>query len=50
MTFLNRIRIMLGEDICEHCGSSNVIKWGFEDWNHRHECTDCKKETVVLRV
>ena len=50
MTFLNRIRIMLGEDICEHCGSSNIIKQGFEDWNRRFECQDCSKESGVMQA
>ena len=50
MTLINRIKIMLGSEICEYCGSSNVTQRGFEETNHRHECEDCKKETVVLRV
>lgn len=50
MTFLNRLRILFGAEICEHCGSSNVTQRGFPETNHRHECHDCHKETVVLRV
>jgi len=50
MTLLNRLRILFGEEICEYCGSSCVIQRGFDETNHRHECMDCKKQTMVLRL
>jgi hypothetical protein len=50
MTLWNRIKIALGAEICEYCGTANVTQRGFEETNHRHECRVCGKETVVLRV
>jgi len=50
MTLINRIKIFLGSEICEKCGSENVKQCGFEETNHRHECKKCEHVTVVLRV
>ena len=50
MTFINRIRILLGAEICEKCGSENVLQQGFEETNHRHHCRDCGHTTVVMQA
>lgn len=49
MTLLNQIKILCGAEVCEHCGSGNIIKRGFENWNERFECRDCGKETRVTQ-
>ena len=50
MTFINRIKILLGAEICEHCGSNNVLQQGYEERNHRHYCLICGKKTMVSVV
>jgi len=50
MTLINRIKISLGSEICEKCGSENVLQQGFEETNHRHYCGDCEHTTVVMQV
>lgn len=45
--FLVRI---LGEEICENCGSNNILQQGYEDMNHRHFCRYCGHITEVHLV
>gem|GEM_PF-6577727 len=42
-----RIRFDLGADICCYCGSDNVIHRGFEGFNERVYCSDCRTEFRV---
>lgn len=50
MTLLNQLRIALGADICEKCGSKNVKSQGAELWNHRFVCEECGHITGVMQV
>lgn len=47
MTLWNRILIIIGAEICEHCGSANVQQMGYEERGHRHYCHDCQETTWV---
>ena len=49
MILWNQLKIFFGSEICELCGSSNVLQQGFEH-NHRHHCLDCGHITVVTQT
>jgi hypothetical protein len=44
---INRTLIFFGAEICEYCGSPNVLQQGYEENNHRHYCQKCGMVTQV---
>lgn len=48
MRRFHRFLLGLGFEICEYCGSPNVVQQGYLYWHHRHVCRDCKKTTWVI--
>ena len=44
-----RLCIMAGFEICERCGSFNVLQQGYPH-NHRHYCQDCGELTWVYLI
>lgn len=46
-TFWYKLCIIAGDEICEKCGSNNVLQQGYEDMNHRHYCRYCGYVTTV---
>lgn len=41
------LKVKLGYEVCPKCGSSNIIKRGFDGYNLRYDCKDCGTETYV---
>jgi len=48
MSLIAKIKVWLGYKVCPQCGSSNIIKRGFEGANLRYDCRDCHQETRIL--
>lgn len=42
-----KVKVFFGWEICPQCGSSHIIKHGFEGSNLRYDCQDCHQETRI---
>jgi transposase-like protein len=46
-SLIAKIKVFFGYEVCPQCGSSNIIRHGFEGSNLRYGCQDCKKITYI---
>jgi len=44
------IKVFFGYKVCPQCGSSDIIKRGFEDVNLRYDCESCGETTYIYSI
>ena len=44
---IRTLKVLLGYEICPTCGSSNIIRRGFDGVNLRYDCKDCGQLTYI---